>query len=75
MNNKIIPFEKDINRYIRLANLRIEKKDYLGALALHFDGEKICKNHSLNNFLIAEISFFIEPLLSNMPIINGISLR
>ena len=51
MNQKIIPFEKDINRYIRLANLRIEKEDYLGALALLFDGEKICKNHDRNLIL------------------------
>ncbi len=66
MMNKIIPFEKDINRYIRLANLRTEKKDYLGALALLFDGEKICKNYEFYEQIAKVYSLMEQYEMSNL---------
>ena len=64
--NKIIPFEKDINRYVRLATKRIENKDYLGALALLFDGEKICKNYEFYEQIAKVYSLMEQYDMSNL---------
>ena len=66
MNTKIIPFEKDINRYIRLATMRIENKDYLGALAFLFDGEKVCKNHEFYEQIARVYSLMEQYEMSNL---------
>ena len=64
--SKIIPFEKDVNRYVRLATKRIENKDYLGALALLFDGEKICKNYEFYEKIAKVYSLMEQYEMSNL---------
>ncbi len=66
MNTKIIPFEKDINRYIRLATMRIENKDYLGALTFLFDGEKVCKNYEFYEQIARVYSLMEQYEMSNL---------
>jgi len=64
--NKIIPFEKDINRYIKLATCRIENKDYLGALSMLFDGERICKNYEFYEKIAKVYSLMEQYEMSNL---------
>ncbi len=64
--NKIIPFEKDINRYIRLATRCIENKDYLGALAFLFDGEKIGKNYEIYAQIASVYALMEQYEMSNL---------
>ena len=45
--NKVLLFDKSEDRYVKLADKRIEEKDYVGALALLFSAMEKSSNYEI----------------------------